>query len=229
MLLKPSSLVRTCAAGLASILAIQSAWILAAELTRPKTHFFPRTGIDARDAATHNSAAAAAARIGWPRGDLWNDYAVTANAPVVSVIEDGVMPTASSLNNDTGHVAERAARLAPSDPRAWLLLAMENMRSESDEGKALAQMKMSYYTSPYNGDLFPLRMQIAARLPGITDEELNSFVEYELGIAIRKNPSLKPSIASAYRAAGSAGRRFFETTLEKQDPSFLAELKTTKP
>lgn len=229
MPLQSPVLVRRFAAGFAVILGLQAAWILAAELTRPVVHFFPGNGTDAKSAARYNSSAGAAAWIGWPRGDLWTDYAVTANAAVIGEIEDGVISSPSSLNKGASRVAETAAILAPSDARAWLLLAIDNATSPSNAGKALAQLKMSYYTAPYNDELFPLRIQVAARTPHIADEELSSFVEYEIGVVIRHKPSLKPSIASAYRTASPAGHRFFETTLAKLDPKYLAELKAAKP
>lgn len=229
MPLQSPILVRSCAAGFAVVLGLQAALILGAELTRPKMRFFPGNGTEANAAHTHNSSAATAAWIGWPRGDLWTDYAVTANASVIGEIEDGTISSPSSLNKGAPRVAEIAATLAPSDARAWLLLAMDNAQAASNAGKALAQLKMSYYTSPYNDELFPLRIQVAARSPSIADDELSSFVEYEIGVVLRHKPSLKRAIASAYRIASPAGIRFFETTLAKLDPKYLAELKISKP
>ncbi len=154
MPLQSSVLIRSCAVGFAVILGLQAAWILAAELTRPEMQFFPGNGTDARAGATHYSSAAAAAWIGWQRGDLWTDYAVTANAAVIGDIEDGVMSAPSSPAKGARDVAETAAELSPSDARAWLLLALNDGQSASNAGKALAELKMSYYTSPYSEELF---------------------------------------------------------------------------
>jgi hypothetical protein len=214
--------------GFAIALGLQAIWILTAELTRPEMRYFPVDAAEAKVAAAHNPSAAAVAWLGWPRGDLWTDYAVTANATALGDRESGVTRNASDLDNHAEAIAETAAKLAPSDARVWLLLA-NRARAASNADGALAQLKMSYYTSPYNDDLFPLRIQIAAQLPSISEEELGSFVEYELGVVIRNKPGLKGFIAPAYRKASPAGRRFFEIVLAKLDPKYLAELRTAKP
>ena len=229
MPLQSPILVRRLATGFAIVLGLQAAWILAAELTRPEMGFFPGNAAEAKIAAAHNSSTAAAARIGWPRGELWTDHAVTASAALLGEIENGVALSASDLSNNANGIAETAAALAPSDARVWLLLAMNNAQSASNDGKAFAQLKMSYYTSPYSDDLFPLRIQVAARSPHIADEELSSFVEYEVGMVIRNKPKLIGFIASAYRTASPAGRRFLEIALAKLDPKYLAEVKATRP
>jgi hypothetical protein len=227
MPLQSPILFRICAASFAIVLSLQATWILAAELLRPKVKF-PGTLAEARAATALRSSAATAAWIGWPRGELRTDYAVTANAGFVGDVEGGALLNASNHNNNANGVAETAATLSPSDARAWLLLAM-NAQAASNADSALARLKMSYYTSSYDDELFPLRIQIAARLPSVTDGELSGFVEYELGVVTRNKPTLKGVIASAYRAASPAGRQFLEITLAKLDPKFLAEVKATRP
>ena len=228
MPLQPPVMVRSFGAGFAVVLGLLAAWIIAAELIRSDMRFFPGNAAEAKTAAMKQSSAAVAAWIGWPRGELWTDYAVTANAALIGDMKDGKLAGASGLDNSARGVAETAATLAPSDARAWLLLAM-NAWSESNDDKAAALLKMSYYTSPYSDDLFPLRIQIAARSPRTADEELNSYIEYELGVVVSHKPNLKRSIASAYRAASPTGRLFFDRSLAKLDPNYLAELKATKP
>jgi hypothetical protein len=104
-----------------------------------------------------------------------------------------------------------------------------NAQAASNDPKTLTLLKMSYYTSPYSDALFPMRIQVATGSPSIADEELSSYVEYELGVVVGRKPDLKRSVAPAYRTASPAGRRFFETVLEKLDPAYLAELKALKP
>lgn len=221
--------IRIYAGAFAIVLGLQSVWLLAAEITRPALPFFPINGAEAKATAIHYSAAAAAAHIGWPRGDLWADYAMTANAALLGDIEDGVIPSTNRQSEGASSTTETAAALAPSDARAWLLLASADMQSASKDGKALAQLKMSYYTSPYNEHLFPLRIQIVARSAIPFNDELRSFIEYELGMIIRHKPGLKRSIASAFRVASPAGRHFLETSIGTLDPNFLTELQTAKP
>ena len=221
--------VRSYASIFAIVLGLQAAWLITAELARPKLPFFPINGTEAQAAATHQSAAAIAAGIGWPRGSLWVDYAITANAAVAGNMEDGSIPNAPGANDKPYKTAETAAALTPADARAWVLLAMITAQTDSKDSIALAQLKMSYYTSPYNDALFPLRIQIAARSPSIADDELQSFVEYELGMVVRHRPTLKRSIATAFRAASPAGRHFLESALAKLDPKLLAELRAATP
>ena len=196
------------------------------EILRPALRFFPSQPAEARALAAHHSAAALAADIGWPRGDLWTDKSLTTNAALVSAFEDGRRPAARAASGAYA-TAETAARLAPSDARAWLLLAMDSAHAHN--GKAFAQLKMSYYTDPYSEYLFPLRIQVAAQLPQVNDKELQGFLLYELKTIIHDKPALKQSIASAYRAATPATRQFFETTLATLDAKLLAQLRSANP
>ena len=218
-------LIRPFVTGFALVLGLLAAWIMAAELSRPSLGAFPANVVEAKAMAQQNSAAATAAWIGWPRGELWADYAVTANAGSIGATNASGPSRADDAANG---VAETAAKLTPSDARTWLLLAM-NAQTSANDPKTLALLKMSYYTSPYSDALFPLRIQVATRSLSITDEELSSFVEYELGVVVGQKPNLKRSIAPAYRTASPAGRRFFESALAKLDPAYLAELKASKP
>src|SRR5713226_6809384 len=61
----------------AALLGLQATWILVAELTRPALPAFAPDAEAAAAAATRRSAATAAARLGWVRGDLWADCALT--------------------------------------------------------------------------------------------------------------------------------------------------------
>ena len=218
-------LIRPFATGFAFVLGLLALWIMAAELARLSLVGFPANVAEAKARVLQNSDAATAAWFGWPRGELWTDYAVTANAELISAMNGSALSRADDHANG---VAETAAMLAPSDARSWLLLAM-NAQAASNDSKTLALLKMSYYTSPYSDALFPLRIQVATRSPSIADEELSSFVEFELGVVVGQKPGLKRSIAAAYRTASPAGRRFFDSALTKLDPAYLAELKAPKP
>ena len=98
----------------------------------------------------------------------------------------------------------------------------------SNTAKARAQLKMSYYTSPYNKTLFPLRIQIAVRLPTIADDELSSFIAYELTMAIRDNPDLQQAVVSAFRNGSPAGRHFLEVNIGKENPQLLGKMQSIK-
>ncbi len=217
---------RTAALILGAVLAVQAAWILLPEILRPALPFFPATSSEARSLASRHAEAALAAAIGWPRGGLWTDKSLTANAALLSAFEEG-RPSSEPASRGARATAKTAATLAPADARAWLLLAMTSARSQ--DNKASAQLKMSYYTAPYSERLFPLRVEIAAQLSKINDPELQGFLQSELKMIIQDRPKLKPAIALAFRTATPAARQFFETALAQLDAGFLAQLRSTNP
>ncbi len=214
----------TAALILGAVLAVLAGWILLPEILRPALPYFPATSSEARSLATRHAEAALAAGIGWPRGELWTDKAMTANAALLSAFEEGRPSRAPAGARAT---AKTATLHAPADARAWLLLAMTSARLHNSN--AAAQLKMSYYTAPYSARLFPLRVQIAAQLPQIDDPELQGFLQSELRMIIQDRPNLKQSIASAFRAASPAARQFFEEALAQLDTEFLGQLRSANP
>lgn len=211
---------------LGALLAVQALWILVPELLRPALPFFPATPAEARAVSGDRAMAALAAGVGWPRGDLWTDKSLTANASLVSAFEAGRPSSAPASDRDRA-TAWTAAKLAPTDARAWVLLAMTS--AQAHDSIAAAQLKMSFYTAPYNAQLFPLRVQIAAQLPQINDEELQGLLQYEIQTIIHDKPSLKQFIALAFRAATPAARQFFEATLAQVDAALLKQLQSANP
>ena len=203
------------------VLAAQAAWILVPELMRPAMPFFPTSASVAGALATRHAEASLAAAIGWPRGDLWTDKAMTGEAALLSAFENGQASRAQAAN---GATAETAAKFAPADGRAWLLLAMASARAHN--GQAAAQLKMSYYTAPFNAKLFPLRIEVAAQLPAMPDKELQGFLRDDLKTTLHTAPGMTSAVASAYRAATPPARQFFETALAQVDPKLLARLRS---
>lgn len=220
--------LRLYAITFATVLGAQATWFLAAELTRPSIVFFPTDQSEIENLTVYRDAAAIASRIGWPRGDLWVDYALTVDAEILSQIETAA-PGAHGTSEVINLVTTHAATLAPYDARAWLLLAAINAKPGWKDDKILAQLKMSYYTSPNDIRLIPLRIQIATRSDSIADEELQNLVGHEIRTIVARAPILKPIIATAYRRASPAGRRLIEAKLAEFDPEFLTELRATKP
>jgi hypothetical protein len=143
-------------------------------------------------------------------------------------LPNGNMEVPNRPDESAFSIAETAAALAPSDARAWVLLASANLQFVLNSN-ALAQLKMSYYTSPYNQYLFPLRIQTIARSPAPIDDELRSLVEYEMRVVIQYKPKLMSSIAPALRVASPTGRQFLLTLLGKLDPDFVSKLNTANP
>jgi hypothetical protein len=229
MISRPPNRLRLFATSFAIILAIQSAWFLGPELVRPALPFFPANEAQVKIAASQTNAAASAVWLGWPRGDLWTDYAMTVDTGFLGDTENGTNSGAQSANNELHSIAGHAATLAPYDSRAWLLVAASDIQSRPHDNQALAQIKMSYYTSPNDARLMPFRIQLATRSSLIADDELQSFVGNELRTIILHSPDLKPSIALAYRSASPVGRRFLESKLADLDNGFLHQLQSEKP
>jgi hypothetical protein len=151
------------------------------------------------------------------------------DAPIIGNIERGMGSNLRPANAELHLLTERAARLAPYDSRAWLMLAANNAKPGQQPDKALAQIEMSYYTAPNDIRLMPFRIQIAALSSAIIDDELQSLLENDLRTIVLSHPELKQSIAVAYRGASPAGRRFLEAKLADLNAGFLAELQGTKP
>ncbi len=204
----------------AAVLALQAAWVLSAELLRVPLYFFPRDKSEIEYMSAQSGRTAVAAWVGWLRGDLWADYALSADSKLL--IEG------PAANDKTELVLERAAARAPYDARLWLSLAAINAKAGLPDSKTVAQLNMSFYTSPNDIRLIPQRLRIATQLQSISDDELQNLIEHELRTALRK-PELKPVIVAAYREASTAGRQFIETKLAVLDPNFLSELHTRSP
>jgi hypothetical protein len=198
-------------------LCLGGAWIMAAELVRSVVPYFP-SNADATSAA-RASQAAAAARIGWRRGDLWLDDALLRWSEI-SPVEDSARQQPAEMYEAVRAVATRAIRLAPHDSRSWLVLSAANAALGKDFGAAL---KMSYYTGPHELALIPLRIRLAVRGELGQDRELTSLVQGELQTII-DTPGLMPSLVSAYRSASADNRRAVDALLGELAPSLMKDL-----
>jgi len=209
----------------AAVLWLQAVWLISAEIERPAIPYFPVGGPEVEAATMQRGPAAIAASVGWLRGDLWVDYAITATAKLASSLENGSDQRVSTDSNPDAAIVEAAAATAPSDARAWLLLAMMAGSGQND-GKSEARLKMSYYTSPFDERLFPLRVQIAAQLASVDDEDLRSFIDFEVTTAIQQKPELEPLIELAFRRGTETGRQLLANAAGKAYPIFLKRLRT---
>ena len=211
--------LRLFALALGIVLGVEAAWLLAAEVIRPTLPYFTTNKTEIEIAAKHRAAAALAAHLGWPRGELWVEAAITADAGSIE---------AATATNTAIAPTTTAAALAPYDARSWLLLAIAAMQS-GNEKVALAPLKMSFYMAPNDGRLIPFRLRIAVRFQSTSDEELQNLIEHEMRAILMHAPMLKPSIVTAYRDASLEGRRFMEDKLGLLDTQFLSELRKNPP
>ena len=210
----------------ASILALQGAWLVAAEFTRPMLPYFPQDKASAERASAARSAAIAAASIGWLRGDLWADAAVALSSGLTSeVTSDDAKVTAPG--DRARDVTLRAARLSPHDSRTWLLLAAMDSRFDWLDRAVAKLLKMSYLTGPNEFALTPLRIRIATRSTAITDVELQILVAQEIRSIILRHQDQKSSLMAAYRDASSEGKQFIEVTVGDVDKNLLATIRSS--
>ncbi len=200
----------------AAMLGLLSAWILAPELVRRPLGYFPP---DQRMAA-QDKAAPIAARIGWLRGDLWVDYALTADAGLF----DQSTPGSGGLGKSARSITEDAARVAPYDSRAWLLLSAIGAQSGWDN-KAAAALKMSFYTSPEDARIIPFRLRLAFRSEALSDDELQQLLAQQIRTIVLQKPALKLALFTAYGDASPPAQEFIEGKLREIDPKVLAEMR----
>ena len=212
----------------AGILAVQGAWFMAAEFTRPMLPYFPQDKASAERASAARSAAITAASIGWLRGDLWTDAAIALSSGLTSeVTGESDAPQMTAPGDRARAVALRAARLSPHDSRTWLLLAAMDSRFDWLDRAVANRLKMSYLTGPNEFALTPLRIRIATRSTAITDAELQSLVAQEIRSIILRHQDHKPSLMAAYRDASSEGKQFIEATVGDVDQNLLATIRAS--
>src|SRR5712692_7253780 len=192
----------------AALLGLQATWILVAELTRPALPAFAPDAEAAAAAATRRSAATVAARLCCVRGDLWADCALTYTDLFWRENRNPARADTSKMFEEAHDIAERALILAPHDARIWLILAVLNARLDWLTHGAAASLKMSYYTGTNEIALIPLRLLIAIHSDVFIDSELQQMLRRDVRPIVTRHPQLKPAIATAYRDAPPAGKRF---------------------
>jgi hypothetical protein len=223
----PSSINRFRATVLAFAfpLGCLAAWILVAEIKRPRTIEFTSDAQSAAASYKQRDAALMAARIGLVRGDLWSEAAVAYGDMLWN--ED---KNASSANvvpfERTRAVTELAIAYAPHDTRLWLLLAANYFRFDWLNERASASLKMSYFTGLNTIAVIPQRLLLAIQNRALEDEEFQEFVRHDIRIAVSHKSELMPALVAAYKDAPLSGRQFIEKSLAEFDPSVLASVRS---
>jgi hypothetical protein len=210
----------------ACILAVQAAWLMAAEFIRPKLSYFPQDKGSEQRASAARSAAVTAASIGWARGDLWTDAALEISSGVIGEVVGESDSEMTSIRRRANAVARRAAGLSPHDSRIWLLLAALESRFDWPSETA-NRLKMSYFTGPNELALIPLRIRIATRSMAITDAELQTLVAQEIRTVILRHQDQKPFLLAAYRDGSAEGKQFIEATVRDLDKNLLAAIRAS--
>lgn len=207
----------------AIVLFLQSVWVLTPELLRPRLPYFPATKAQFAEFSDARENVGSAARFAVLRGDLWTDFALATGAPLF----DSGSTASKETIAESREIAEKAARLAPYDARAWLLLSDINYRFGTDKNIAASQLKMSFYTAPNERQLLPLRLLLASRAAQL-DDEIQNLIEHDIHL-VSGQADLKTALSAAYSTASPTGRDFIEKKLAVIDPQFLAELRRSSP
>jgi hypothetical protein len=209
--------VRISMLALGSMLGLYALWQLAAVVAHPAAPYFLAVG--RTDHAGLAPAAARAAEIAQIRGDLWFDDALLTWQDAIS----GSGTDQASVVDDARGAVVRAARLAPHDARAWLLLALIGADRGADPAQQAEALKMSYYTGPNDAALIPSRLKLAVQSPAIADPDFQQLVSGEVLAAIRE-PALRGAIIAAYRGASTDGKRFLRSAVGALDAGLIAQM-----
>lgn len=200
----------------ACLLGGLAAWILSAEILRPK--------LEIATEATRN-AAIIAASVGIVRGDLWSDAALSYGNRLWN---EG----ANTSNTDLAtfersrQLIEHAIAYAPHDSRLWLLLAANYFRSDWVNERASASLRMSYYTGPNMDSVVPKRLFLAVQSRALQDDDFQELVRHDIRVAVARKSELMPAVLAAYINAPLFGRQFMENALAALDPSMLASIRS---
>jgi hypothetical protein len=210
----------------AFILACQAIWLITAEFFRSPLAEFPGKARVAEAAAANQNAAALAASLGFIRGDLWAEYALTYSD--IFLGDERTSVQSAKVIGRAREVADRALGLAPYDATLWLLLAAIDARSDWFSRKASNELRMSYYTGANEIELIPSRLPLAINSSEIEDQDFQQLVRHDMRIILTHKPELIPTILAAYRDGSPAGQQFLEVTLNEIDPTLLASLRSKR-
>ena len=207
-------------------LAIAGAWTLVSELARAPRIGFP---IDQNylAAADQRWKAAFAARVGMVRGDLWAELFFSFANSIL--IRGGPDFGAIETLNGALPAVRRALVYAPFRSEVWLLFAEMAKHYGLQTPSAATALTMSYYTTPYNQGLTPLRLSVATRGNAVRDAELRQLVEQDLQTILASKPNLRPAVVAAYATASAEGKHLIESVVQEADPSFLMQLQKKTP
>lgn len=201
------------------ILAAVSFWIVVPEVARSGVTALPSNQDLAMAAATYQTRALWAARVGMLRGDLWSELAYT-----YAALEWNRAALPAGSLDDAKVSADRAVSFKSVNPAVWLLIGDLAARYRWDSPNAVESLKLSYYTGPHEDRLVPLRLLIASRLDLSADPELNRLFQREIEYILLYRPSLRKAISFAYAQASAQGRLAIQKSASDIDPVFANTL-----
>ena len=211
----------------ACVLGSLAAWILIAEVLRPKEIEFTADAQLAASNYEQRDAALKAARAGLIRGDLWSEAAFAYGDMLWSENKRASSPDALSFDQ-IKTLTEQAIAYAPYDSRLWVLLAANYLRFDWLNERAASSLRMSFYTGSNSMAVVSERLLLATQSRALQDDDFQELVRHDIQIAVAHKSELMPALIGAYNKAPLAGRQFIEKTLAELDPSMLASIRTEK-
>jgi hypothetical protein len=204
--------VRVGLAAFGGLLVLIGIWLLAAQMLRRAPNQFVWNREQALPAAVGSAGAGYAALI---RGDVWLDDGLANWSEFLAKDDEASFASAR-------RALARAARLAPHDARAWLVLAAADSRAGALPDTIAAALKMSYYTGSNEAALMPLRIGLAAQ-PNLGDAELRILLENEIRTIAQQAP-LRPVLAQAYRYASPDAQQTLRAIVGTIDAGLASEM-----
>jgi hypothetical protein len=212
-------------AALGLLLTAHGAWILLPEVSRPAQIGFPSDQRHATVARLDQERANRSAVLAAVRGDLWAESAFTYASMLWT---DQALELEESGDRSARALVSllKTLHYAPHRGDAWLMLASTCERLKMQACNVGALLKMSYYTTPDQAGLLPLRLAQALRSNEIAgDDELADMVRRDIRFVLTRSPELRPALIAAYRSASSAGKRLVEQAVTPVEPGYLTVLR----
>jgi hypothetical protein len=207
------------------LLTLQASWILLTENCFPggispsmEQNAVPS---DARRKEIWNVASIAAVR-----GDLWAESGFASVAR--PWIDAGAALDTADFPGPALNAFTRALHYSPHRGDVWLMLAAIASRYNPGGYDTAALLKMSYYTTPNQLDLLPLRLHVALGID-MSEPELREMIKRDIRIVLSRLPALRPTLAAAYRSASPGGKVIVENLISELDPGYLKTIRTQYP
>jgi len=213
---------RAAVLAFACVVGSLASWILVTEFLRPADIRFTTDKGSATSMYPQLDAAVLAARVGIVRGDIWSQAAFAYGDMLWS--QDKSTSDEPSLERMRALI-EHAIAFAPHDSRLWLLAAGNYSRSDKLSDKALAALKMSFYTGANSIAVVPERLMLAMQSPRLDDYELQELVRHDIKIAVNHKSELLPALIAAYKEALPSGRQVIEKAIGELDPTVLTAIR----
>jgi hypothetical protein len=218
---------RIATVALSLIVGVYSLASILAELNSSARPGFPS------DPAKITSASAEEAP-SWPnaispfRSDLEGSYALSVALHALQSRKE--KPATAQLDENVRAQArvKQTLSIAPYDSEIWLALALLQAQRDPRNPVLAEALKMSYFVSPNDPQLMPVRLDTATSFDALSDPDLKELVLGDLRLMLTRKTDLKTAVVSAYRRASSLGKKFLEESVQSIDPAFIPALRGQK-